>query len=78
LPLVIFQQRIICERRLIMLHVVTGTPYVSLPFNNHGTVTINGGTLQLTGGVSLANGTPIFGITNTSVLARSTCQAALH
>ena len=46
--------------------VGSGTPYVSLPFNNHGTVTINGGTLQLTGGEALANGTLIFGIASSS------------
>jgi len=39
---------------------------VSIPFNNHGTVTVDGGTLQLGGGVSLASGTLIFGITNSN------------
>ena len=43
-----------------------GTDYVTTPFNNNGAVTINGGTLQLSGGQSLAGGTLIFGITNTS------------
>ena len=43
-----------------------GTDYVTTPFNNNGVVTINGGTLQLSGGESLAGGTLIFGITNTS------------
>jgi hypothetical protein len=44
----------------------TGTVYVSVPFNNHGIVTVGSGTLQLAGGVSLAGGTLIFGITNTT------------
>ena len=43
-----------------------GTASVTIPFINHGAVTVSNVTLQLSGGESLANGTLIFGITSSS------------
>jgi hypothetical protein len=38
--------------------------YIGIPFNNHGTVTVNGGALNLEGTTSLTKGTLNFVITN--------------
>jgi hypothetical protein len=43
-----------------------GTSTIGIPFDNHGTVTVNSGTLNLTGPSSLTNGTLNFVITNTT------------